>query len=190
MRSELALPGCSVAVTSLELQAFHCSPPAFHAFTAGPLSVNATPSPLCLGSPTGGVGRPAASTMLSPTSYTASPNHFVSCRAATVIRYHSNSLITWSILLSSKCPVSVHCLAVSTAPLQSSRDLTFHEPRNHADLLCFALCADFVFTWECCKFSAGGHSREDPGDAIGRRPVPEFIVILGRINAIAPLAGR
>ena len=139
-----------------------------------------TPSPLCLGFPTGGVGRPAASTMLSPTA--ASPNHFVSYRAAAVIRYHSNSLIAWPILLSPKCLVSVHCLAVSTTPSQSTRDLTFHEPRSHADLLCFALCADFVFTWECCKVSAGGRSREDPGDTISRRPVPEFIVILGRIS--------
>ena len=51
MRSESVLPGCSVAVTSLELQAFHCSLPTFHAFTAGPLSVFYTPSPLCLASP-------------------------------------------------------------------------------------------------------------------------------------------
>ena len=36
----------------------------------------------------------------------------------------------------------------------------------------------------------GACSREDTGDAIGRRPMPEFIIILGRINATAPLAGR
>ena len=80
---------------------------------------------------------------------------------------HQNALFQCVVLLSLRHPRS---------PVEISHSM------SHADLLCFALCADFVFTWECCKVSAGGRSREDPGDTISRRPVPEFIVILGHIS--------
>ena len=49
---------------------------------------------------------------------------------------------------------------------QSSKDLTFHEPKNDVELLSFALCADFVFIRECCKFFADWRVRESPGDTI------------------------
>ena len=74
-------------------------------------------------------------------------------------------------------------------PSQSSKDLMFYEPKNHVELLSFALCADFMFIRECCKFSTDRHARESPGDAISRRPMPEFIVFLEH-DAIALLAGK
>lgn len=52
-------------------------------FTVELLSEIATSSLLCLGSQADVIDRPAASTVPSPTLYTASPNNLVSCRAAT-----------------------------------------------------------------------------------------------------------
>ena len=40
----------------------------------------------------------------------------------------------------------------------SLQSFSFLKPRRHAELLCFALCAHLIFTWQRCKFSTGGLS--------------------------------
>lgn len=79
--SHLPLLTFKVVDTSLELHALQQLPPALHTPTAGLDGTIATPSLLWPTTPAPGTGLPAATTVLSPTMYTASPNHFASYRA-------------------------------------------------------------------------------------------------------------
>ena len=63
---EFPFPLPSDALTILDPHALHCSPPAFHAFTASFVRTVATPSPLCFDSFLCGVSRPAVKNTLSP----------------------------------------------------------------------------------------------------------------------------
>ena len=81
-------------------------------------------------------------------------------------RYLSSSLITWLILLSSDCPTSVRCLAVTAAP---SLVKISHSMRPEAMLNSFTLQTSSS-PGSAASSPQVGAQRKSPGETIGRRP--------------------
>ena len=108
--------------------------------------------------------------------------YVVSWSAAATNLCLSSSLMTRLIRLSSPS-VAPSCRAVSTSPLQSTSDQTFHtilgaKLGNIFALLYVCAFIGLSLTRENCRFSMGERARDGRSTDISRRPVLALILLL------------